>query len=163
MGQKDRKKTYEISQCHDCNVMEGEIHKDGCDMERCPFCGGQLISCSCIYEIHYGDVYQPSKWVADNAHPTGHFVRHPTNGLPQEVYENGPPDDVCEAFEKALQEKGRVPYIAFPIVCAYCGVLWPDLFMVPDEEWKKYIPISERDKVICKTCFGHIKVLIDTK
>lgn len=31
--------------CHDCNTPLGGIHHSGCDMERCPICGGQLISC----------------------------------------------------------------------------------------------------------------------
>src|SRR5665647_411105 len=35
------------ARCHDCGVSEGEIHEYGCDMEVCPFCGGQLISCDC--------------------------------------------------------------------------------------------------------------------
>jgi len=33
--------------CHDCGVEEGQYHKLGCDMERCPQCLGQLITCSC--------------------------------------------------------------------------------------------------------------------
>jgi hypothetical protein len=33
--------------CHDCNVKIGELHHQGCDMEECPLCHGQLISCSC--------------------------------------------------------------------------------------------------------------------
>lgn len=37
--------------CGDCGVSEGEIHECGCDMEVCPFCGGQLLSCSCIDEL----------------------------------------------------------------------------------------------------------------
>ena len=34
--------------CHDCGVKEGEIHQEGCDMERCPNCDGQLIGCECF-------------------------------------------------------------------------------------------------------------------
>jgi len=33
--------------CHDCGAKEGELHMDGCDMEKCPNCKGQLISCGC--------------------------------------------------------------------------------------------------------------------
>ena len=36
--------------CHDCGVKAGGIHHPGCDMECCPRCEGQLISCGCLEE-----------------------------------------------------------------------------------------------------------------
>jgi hypothetical protein len=33
--------------CYDCNVAPGGIHHLGCEEERCPRCGGQLIMCEC--------------------------------------------------------------------------------------------------------------------
>jgi len=36
--------------CHDCFAKHGELHHPGCDVERCPRCGGQLISCGCLDE-----------------------------------------------------------------------------------------------------------------
>ena len=35
--------------CHDCKIANrpGNIHHLGCDIERCPCCGGQIISCDC--------------------------------------------------------------------------------------------------------------------
>lgn len=36
------------SRCGDCGVRDGGVHHLGCDLEVCPQCGGQLISCSCL-------------------------------------------------------------------------------------------------------------------
>lgn len=103
----------DISKCGDCGVIEGELHHPGCDMERCPKCGNQLLSCCCWQDTTLRDI------------------------------------------------PNRVPYICYPNICARCGKLWPDIFMVPDKIWEKYIQISERDKIICWDCFQKIKRLID--
>ena len=33
--------------CHDCGAISGNIHHFGCDVERCPKCKNQLLSCEC--------------------------------------------------------------------------------------------------------------------
>jgi hypothetical protein len=33
--------------CHDCYAIKGEFHVEGCDVERCPGCGGQRFNCDC--------------------------------------------------------------------------------------------------------------------
>lgn len=35
------------NRCHDCNVIIGGYHHPGCDVEECPRCHHQLISCDC--------------------------------------------------------------------------------------------------------------------
>ena len=36
--------------CGDCGVELGGLHHPGCDMQVCPCCGGQLLSCGCRFD-----------------------------------------------------------------------------------------------------------------
>ena len=134
------------AKCHDCRAVEGEIHELGCDMERCPFCGYQLITCDCCYE-HLGLVDKKK------------FPK--TNGLSPNIYSKGLTRKLGNEWLNILNKKGRIPYIQYPVICSKCGQLWPDFFSVPNEEWEKYVEPDMRDKVLCKKCYKRSKKWID--
>jgi len=37
--------------CVECSAEIGQIHKWGCDIEKCPFCDCQLMTCSCTNNL----------------------------------------------------------------------------------------------------------------
>ena len=37
--------------CHDCKAPTGTFHHPGCDVEECPVCGYQTITCGCDIDI----------------------------------------------------------------------------------------------------------------
>jgi len=39
--------------CDDCGAKRGHYHHTGCDCEKCPICGGQLLSCGCDFCVSY--------------------------------------------------------------------------------------------------------------
>ena len=130
--------------CPDCETPEGELHALFCTKERCPFCGAQLASCGCIYDVlalTEEERKSVEEYIDDSVEPLC---------------------GVMARWEEALNRKGRVPYIVYPNVCARCGAQWPDFFRVPDSEWEQYIQIDMRDKVICRPCFDEIRRLIDS-
>lgn len=65
-----------------------------------------------------------------------------------------------EAIDK-LNKAGRIPWIQYPNICGKCGKLWPEMFRVPDEEWKHYIDPHRRHLLLCRECYDYIKEMID--
>ena len=125
---------------HDCGIVEGELHKENCDMEQCSFCGQQLLTCGCRYtEVGYN---------IDN--------------LPEDISNNGLDDVEREKWKEKLQEKGRIPYIFYPNICNKCGVLWPIYINIPPEDLMKYTFIDGKRHLFCRTCYNEVKSMIDT-
>lgn len=133
------------TKCQDCGAREGALHDRGCDRERCPFCGEQLLACGCGYK-KLGFDYDRDELFC---------------GLPIDIYHNGLPEDLQEKWNTILEEKGRVPYIHYPRFCARCGKKYPAMHMIPDWEWDRYIAPLMRDSLLCKECLEEIKALID--
>lgn len=51
--------------CHDCGAEPGDLHTPGCDVERCPNCGGQLISCGCRPHTLLENVPRRMPWTGE--------------------------------------------------------------------------------------------------
>src|SRR5262245_26027413 len=99
-------KRHMIETCPDCEVRSGELHELFCTKERCPFCGGQLISCDCIRSVlKLSDPERQAleEYIDDSVPPLSHIMQR---------------------WRDALDKKGRVPFETFPddpIRAAYRG------------------------------------------
>ena len=71
--------------------VEGELHESFCLKEPCPFCGGQLVSCPCIFEV--------LKLTPEDTRVVEDYVDDSVEPLV----------GVNERWEKALGKKGRIP------------------------------------------------------
>jgi hypothetical protein len=130
--------------CPDCGVKEGQIHQFGCDLEICPFCGEALNFCSCGMEIFQKEVKTYDDLL-----------------LFWDFELEGKTKTRLDIWLKILEDKGRVPYIEYPIVCPKCGKIDPEWFSVPNSEWEFYISKDVQGKIICKECYSYIKETIE--
>lgn len=96
-----------------CGATPGDLHRPGCDVERCPRCKHQLIGCDCIYEVNGMD-------------PDTLDVSHP------EIYEGGPTDKMVKKWNAEWDSK-RLPWTGYwpgDLECRalgyYCRDLWAD-------------------------------------
>ncbi len=118
--------------CHDCGCQEGQFHRDGCDMEVCPFCGGQSLICGCI-----------DKYMKLDYSSSGVCVLSP---------------EQSEQWHQILNQRGgRIPYLLIPNLCCLCGEQWPETFTVPDDEWRKYVIPQLRKEMLCLDCYNELK------
>lgn len=129
-------KDSQLVTCHDCNVLEGEIHDYGYDVEECPFCGRRLMECDCIY---------------DKLHLDRSFCT--------KLYEESPTLKREKKWLKILEKKGRIPFIKIPNLCALCGENWPAMFILPDSEWEKYVIPPLQEEMLCPNCYDFLKKL----
>jgi hypothetical protein len=137
----DNKET-EINKCGECGAREGQLHSPGCEMERCPFCGGQLISCDCIYEML--GIVDKERWT------------EATDFLPPEVYQKGVSNQQWWQWIDICEQKGRWPYICYSQHCARCGQQSPGSSMAETELWEFAIQPDKRRTVVCKACMEYI-------
>lgn len=89
-------KRHTIETCPDCGVRSGELHDLFCTKERCPFCGGQLMSCDCkrsVLKLSESEQKALDEYVDDSVPPLS---------------------DIMQRWRQALDKKGRVPFEAFP-------------------------------------------------
>jgi hypothetical protein len=59
--------------CGDCGTLRGGWHHPGCDIQECPSCGGQLLSCGCRFDEDGPDLGFPDAepfGVDSNGRPT---------------------------------------------------------------------------------------------
>lgn len=73
--------------CLDCGVKPGERHRHGCDVQRCPFCGSQLLTCNCVYKVNGMD-------------PDYLEEQHP------EIYNEGATEEMWAKFDVEVEKKG---------------------------------------------------------
>jgi hypothetical protein len=111
----------ELRNCGDCGAVPGALHIEGCDVERCPKCGGQKISCGCIYEECGID-----QSTMEETHP--------------EIYIGGPTEEMYAVWD-AKRGARRVPWSGEYPGAAECREFGFWVIEQPNQDpWWKPVP-----------------------
>ena len=57
--------------------------------------------------------------------------------------------------------EGRRPWVYWPNICGRCAEKDPEIFRVPDEEWKRVVGVARVAGYLCPGCYDEIKGLVE--
>ena len=101
--------------CYDCGAAVGRRHGSGCDVERCPDCGGQRVGCDCGKKRRHKRLPWTGYWPgAQECREFGWYARLVAGRgwLPCAAGEPGAAEDLNRLAIEAHWDAGAGRYVA---------------------------------------------------